>query len=241
MPVLLQASMSSVPAGTVSFLPSTVSVTSATIFLDQLKSTALHTSAGSATFPNGHGLPSRWSSNSLRYFCTYEMIGIAAASPSGQNVRPSMFSARYFKLSMSLATPPPAWKRVSVFFIQSVPSRQGTHDAHGVVEHDDAPRAEHRAGLHHRVEIHGDVDLMRRKNLNRRSAGHDTFQRLAIHHPAGNLIDHLLEVVTHGQFVNAGAFELAAHAEESRAAILGSPQVGEPLAAAQNDVWHTGE
>src|SRR5208337_5029876 len=86
-----------------------------------------YTIAGSATFSNGHGLPSRWSSNSLRYFCTYEMIGIAAASPSGQNVRPSMFSARYFRLSMSLATPPPACMRVSVFFIQSVPSRQGMH------------------------------------------------------------------------------------------------------------------
>ncbi len=55
------------------------------------------------------------------------MIGIAAASPSGQNVRPSMFSARYFKLSMSFITPPPLWKRVSVFFIQSVPSRHGMH------------------------------------------------------------------------------------------------------------------
>src|SRR5271165_5911120 len=194
MPVLLQASMSSVPAGTVSFLPSTVRVTSdienrSSLFAFRSGLIALsfelltvelschperasadfalasrrtpiaagdffvrvpylrdsvclpareaglkarttnirYTSAGSALFSNGHGLPSRWSSNSFRYFCMYEMIGMAAASPSGQNVRPSMFSARYFKLSISFATPPPACMRVSVFFIQSVPSRQGMH------------------------------------------------------------------------------------------------------------------
>jgi len=42
----------------------------------------------------GHGLPSKWSSNSLRNFFTNAIVGIAAASPSGQNVLPSMFSAR---------------------------------------------------------------------------------------------------------------------------------------------------
>ncbi len=54
-------------------------------------------------------------------------VGIAAASPSGQKVRPIMFSARYWMLSMSFFVPPPAWKRVRVFFSQSVPSRQGMH------------------------------------------------------------------------------------------------------------------
>ena len=35
------------------------------------------------------------------------MVGMAAASPSGQNVRPSMFSERYYMLSISFSTPPP--------------------------------------------------------------------------------------------------------------------------------------
>ena len=41
-------------------------------------------------------------------------VGIAAASPSGQNVRPIMFSARYCTLSTSFFTPPPAYTRVGV-------------------------------------------------------------------------------------------------------------------------------
>src|SRR5215472_18967378 len=76
---------------------------------------------------NGHGRPSRWASNSLRHLSTIDMVGMAAASPSGQKVRPSMFCARYLMLSMSLRRPPPLWKRVSVFLSQSVPSRQGMH------------------------------------------------------------------------------------------------------------------
>src|SRR5580704_15850064 len=66
-----------------------------------------YTSAGPCTCSYGHGLPSKCASNSSRNFWIYEIIGIAAASPSGQKVRPNMLSARYFMLSMSLATPPP--------------------------------------------------------------------------------------------------------------------------------------
>ncbi len=119
-------------------------------------------------FSYGHGLPSRCSSNSLRNFCTYEIIGIAAASPNGQNVRPSMFSARYFMLSMSFATPPPEWKRdqrllqpVRSFAAGNAPSaafvlielhhpQRKLHDALRVVKHDHAARTQHRAGLQRR-------------------------------------------------------------------------------------------
>jgi hypothetical protein len=54
-----------------------------------------YTTASSTCFANGHLLPFRWSSNSLRNFFTKPIVGIAAASPSGQKVRPIMFSARY--------------------------------------------------------------------------------------------------------------------------------------------------
>src|SRR5205807_7261627 len=75
----------------------------------------------------GQGLPLRWSSNSWRNFSTMEIVGSAAASPSGQNVRPSMF----FEISpirlMSVVVPCPSWKRVRIFFSQVVPSRHGMH------------------------------------------------------------------------------------------------------------------
>ena len=48
------------------------------------------------------------------------IVGIAAASPSGQKVRPIMFSARYRMLSRSLSTPPPACTRPIVFFPASL-------------------------------------------------------------------------------------------------------------------------
>src|SRR5260221_2401534 len=44
---------------------------------------------------NGQGFPSRCASNSLLHLSTIDMVGMAAASPRGQNVRPSMFCARY--------------------------------------------------------------------------------------------------------------------------------------------------
>ena len=89
MPVLLQASISSVPAGTVSFLPSTVRVTSAmkiavvssqlsvyrcSRFANQAASSAASrqfstdTSRRLVTCSDGHGLPSRCASNSSRNF-----------------------------------------------------------------------------------------------------------------------------------------------------------------------------
>src|ERR1700722_16472233 len=85
------------------------------------------TGSSAPAFSYGHGRPSKWASNSWRNFFTNAIVGIAAASPSGQNVRPSMFSARYCMLSMSFIMPPPLWNRISVFFSQSVPSRQGMH------------------------------------------------------------------------------------------------------------------
>src|SRR5579859_6705264 len=44
---------------------------------------------------NGHGRPSRCASNSLRHLSTMDMVGMAAASPNGQKVRPSMRSEEH--------------------------------------------------------------------------------------------------------------------------------------------------
>ncbi len=58
---------------------------------------------------------------------------MAAASASGQKVRPIMFSAMYWMLSMSFLVPPPAWKRVRVFLIQSRAFAAGDAPAAGLV------------------------------------------------------------------------------------------------------------
>ena len=67
------------------------------------------------------------SSNSSRNFSTIEIVGIAAASPSAQNVRPSMFFARFADQIDVASRPPPSWKRGSIFLSQVVPSRHGMH------------------------------------------------------------------------------------------------------------------
>src|SRR5580704_10619239 len=75
----------------------------------------------------GQGSPFRWATNSSSNFSTIEIVGSAAASPSGQNVRPSMFLARSPISTMSLRWPMPSWNRVSSLRSQLVPSRQGMH------------------------------------------------------------------------------------------------------------------
>src|SRR5664279_3737050 len=115
------------------------------------------------------------------------------------------------------------------------------NDAHLVVEDDHAARAEHRARLHHRVEVHSDIDFVRRENLYRRSTGHHALQIPTLGHAARNFVDHLLQVVAHGQLVHAGLFEFAAHAEQAGPTVSGCAQIGEPFAAAQDDVRHAGQ
>ena len=103
---------------------------------------------------------------------------MAAASPSGQKVRPIMFSARYWTLSMSFSVPPPAWKRVSDLFqpvgafaagdapaagfvlVEADGAQRELDDGDGLVEDDDAAGAEHDAGLADLVEVEADVDLV---------------------------------------------------------------------------------
>src|ERR1035437_2683781 len=115
------------------------------------------------------------------------------------------------------------------------------HDAHLVVEHDHAAGAEHRSRLHHRVEVHGDIDFVRLENLHGRSAGHHALQIPTLGHAARDVVDHLLQVVAHGQLIYAGFLEFAAHAEQARPTVSGRAQIGEPFATAQDDVWHAGQ
>jgi len=101
-------------------------------------------------------------------------------------------------------------KRVSDFFSQSVPSRQGNapaaafvlvktdrpqckfHHARLVVDHYHASRAQHRPGLAHLVEIHAQVlNLLRQQHRCRRTAGHDGLQFASATHASRHIVDDL--------------------------------------------------
>jgi hypothetical protein len=150
------------------------------------------------------------------------MIGIAAASPSGQKVRPSMFSARYFKLSMSFmhaAAGCEAHQRllhpIRTFAAGNAPAAalvliklrgaQGElHDAHLVVETTTPPEpsmepafaTESKSMATSISSGGGSAPTSRRAR--RLSAG------LPVGDAAGDVVDHLLQVVAHGQLVDAG-------------------------------------
>ncbi len=180
------ASITSVPGGTVTSRSSIFSVMSfeSAILSRDPQRTAAMTSAGLY----GH-FPERCSSNSCRHFLTMLMVGIAAASPSGQNVLPSMFFARSPTKVMSSGAPDAGMETVQhlaqparAFAAGNAPAagfvRVEMHDAPrqihhaGVfVDHDEAARAQHRAGLGHGIVIHVDVNFLGRQQRAGTAAG----------------------------------------------------------------------
>ena len=136
-------------------------------------------------------------SNSSRNFSTNEIVGIAAASPSGQNVRPSMFFATSSIRSMSCGRPMPSSNRAKhllqprrAFAARNAPAaalmlvelhdaQRGLHHV-GVLIHDDhAARAQHALRFHERVVVHREIALLRLQHRARRSAGDHRLQLLA--------------------------------------------------------------
>ena len=115
------------------------------------------------------------------------------------------------------------------------------HHAGCLVEDDDAARAEHRAGLAERVEVHGDVDFIGREQGRRRTARNHRLQPLVSSDTAADFIDHFPQGKSHRQFVDAGVRNVPAQAEEARPAVALAAEIGEPLAAVQEDVRHRGE
>jgi hypothetical protein len=59
-----------------------------------------------------------------------ERIGMAAASPKGQRVFPSIFEANRKMLSISSFFPFPSAMRLTILFIHEFPIRQGVHWPH---------------------------------------------------------------------------------------------------------------
>src|SRR5271156_4524385 len=110
--------------------------------------------------------------------------------------------------------------------------------AYGLVEHDHAPGAEQRSRLAHLVEVHADVDFFGQQYRRRRPAGHDGFQLLPARNAAAYVIDHLLEVVTHGQFIDARLLYVPTQAEQARSAVAFRAELGVFRAANAKDVRH---
>ncbi len=111
-------------------------------------------------------------------------------------------------------------------------------DAGLVVDDHHARRAEHRAGLAHLVEVHADVDLFGQQHRSRRAAGDDGLQSTPAAHAARYFVDHLFEVVAHGQLVDAGPLNVAANAEETRPAIARRTNRRKGRAAHRDHVRH---
>src|SRR5258708_13068138 len=109
------------------------------------------------------------------------------------------------------------------------------HHTLRVVDYDYSARAQHRSSLSDRIEIHIDVDLISSKAGSGRSARHHRFQLPSVRNTATHFINHLLQAVSHRQFVDSRLRHIAAQAEQPRAAILRRTNLGVPLGATQHD------
>ncbi len=73
------------------------------------------------------------------------------------------------------------------------------------------------------------------------SAGYHGFQRSAVGDAAAHLVDHLLEVVAHGQLVDPGLGHIAAETEEAGAAVALGADLGVLRSTDAEDVGHGGQ
>ena len=94
------------------------------------KCSALSTGATSASASARRRAASMCASNSGRNLRIIEPTGIAIESPSTQRQLPMMFSWTPATISMSIGVASPRSIRSSIFTVQLVPSRHGTHLPH---------------------------------------------------------------------------------------------------------------
>src|SRR5258708_25487884 len=113
------------------------------------------------------------------------------------------------------------------------------HDTLRVVDYDYSARAQHRSSLSDRIEIHLDVDLISSKAGSGRSARHHRFQLPSVRNTATHFINHLLQAVSHRQFVDSGLHHIPAHAEQPCATLLRTTKPAIPLRAAQQNMRNT--
>ena len=101
---------------------------------------------------------------------------------------------------------------------------RGLEHVHGLVHHDEAAGADHRAGGDQALVVHPHIfpdDVFGGHDVDRRAAGDDRLELPPVRNPLAVLHDELLHVVVaHWQLVDAWAFDVARHAPELRPAAL---------------------
>ena len=101
----------------------------------------------------------------------------------------------------------------------------------------DAAGAQKFAALAEGIEIHVHLlGLFSGQDEGGRSAGNYGLELSSVGDAATNVINHLLQRIAEGQFVNARLVDVSAQAEEACAAVLGWAIVGKLLAAHKNNV-----
>ena len=115
------------------------------------------------------------------------------------------------------------------------------HNALRVIDYDNTTRAEHRSGLGDGIKIHGNVNFVCGQAWTRRSTGNDSLQFASIRNTAADVVEHLLQVVAHRQFVDAGLGDVAAQAKQPRAAVLRRAQLRKPISTVKHNVRNVGQ
>ena len=170
-----------------------------------------------------------WLRTHARNFSTNEIVGMAAASPSGQNVRPSMFLANSPIMSISVRVPCPSSNRVRIFLqpggafaagdapaaafvgVEAHDAERGFHHVGVFVHHDDAAGAEHGSCAWPRnrspwraVALPSAVSTGQLE-----PPGMTAFNFLPAAYAAADLLDHPLTREAQSEFVDAGLVDVA--------------------------------
>src|SRR6185436_5149984 len=115
-------------------------------------------------------------------------------------------------------------------------------DINGLIHYDEATRSDTRSRGNETFIIHAHVfpdDLIGAHDVDRRATRNHGFQLLPVEHSAAVFHDELFHVVvTHRQFVNAGAVDVTGDGPQLRAATLLGPEFLIRLAAHLDDVRH---
>src|SRR5271157_607532 len=190
MPVVSQASMRSVPAGTVSFLPSTERVTSATIIplfafhgypcpqaVDELRQCRLSHLLERTRFAVEMVFKFLPVFLNVRNDRHRGRIAQRAKRASQHVLRQVIHIVNILRDTTArvearqcLFDPVgalTAWNTpaTALVLVELDHPQRELDNAHLVIEDDDAPRAQHRSNLEHSIEIHGHIDLVRSENL----------------------------------------------------------------------------
>ena len=115
------------------------------------------------------------------------------------------------------------------------------HDRDGVVDHDDRPGAQHRAGLGHVLEVVGQVEVLLGQDRGRRAAREPGLHAPSRGRAARQAADDLPRGDAQLDLVVAGALHVAGDRDDLRARRALGPELLEPIRAVHDDVRDVAE